>query len=409
MFDSTPLVMVDDRPGLERLVERLSAAPVIGVDTEADSFFSYQEKVCLLQFSDLTTDYIVDPLRVREHMGVLAPIFANPNIVKVFHGGDYDVVSLKRDFQFEIVNLFDTQIAAQLLAYKGLGLADLIRRFFGHEIEKKYQRHDWSLRPLEPEHLDYARGDTHFLLALRELLNIKLARARRLDHCREECAHLAEREWAGRAFDPDGYLRIKGASGLDDAGKRILRRLYLYRDDEARELDRPAFKVIADPILIDIAKARPRSNGALADLLPRQQGLRRRFGAGLLAAVEIGLRDDFAIPSASSAARKKRPEPEEVGPARLTGRAAERVLGELKNWRNQLVAGRTDITAFHVASNNTLKGIARMRPTSIDELKQVPDVREWQIRDYGEQILALLDRIAPMAPAKSERKGRRKR
>ena len=99
----------------------------------------------------------------------LAPIFANPDIVKVLHGADYDVVCLRRDFGFVFKNLFDTMISSQMVGLERVGLADLIDRFFGHKIDKQYQRHDWAKRPLLPEHVEYARGDTHFLLALREI------------------------------------------------------------------------------------------------------------------------------------------------------------------------------------------------------------------------------------------------
>src|SRR5690606_8131217 len=127
-----------------------------------------------------------------------------------------------------------------------LGLADLIGRYFGWEIDKQYQRHNWAARPLLPEHLDYARGDTHWLLALREILRRDLIKSGRIGHLEEECRILEKREWAGRTFDEDGWMRIKGSNQLDDTSKRILKYLYLYRDSEARASDRPTFKVIPD-------------------------------------------------------------------------------------------------------------------------------------------------------------------
>ena len=107
MFLNTPLIIVDTQEKLVELADQLSKAPVIGVDTESDSFHHYQEKVCLIQFSDLENDFILDPLQVDD-MSPLAPIFANPDIVKVLHGADYDVVCLRRDFGFVFKNLFDT-------------------------------------------------------------------------------------------------------------------------------------------------------------------------------------------------------------------------------------------------------------------------------------------------------------
>ena len=101
-------------------------------------------------------------------------ILESPDILKVMHGADYDVVSLKRDYNCQIQALFDTAIAAQFLDYEKFGLAHLIERHFGLVLEKKYQKHDWSKRPLYQEHIDYARSDTHFLLSLQELLQRQL-------------------------------------------------------------------------------------------------------------------------------------------------------------------------------------------------------------------------------------------
>jgi ribonuclease D len=394
MFGETPLIMIEDPESLNALAKTLSAAKVIGIDTESDSFYSYQEKVCLIQISDLHADYIVDPLRVSD-LSPLAPTLADPSIVKILHGADYDVVCLKRDFDFHIRGMFDTLIAAQMLGMPRIGLADLIQRFFGHEIDKQYQRHDWSRRPLFPEHLDYARGDTHFLLALRELMTRKLKDAGRMRHMREECALQERREWVARPFDPDGYLRIKKSETLDDTGKRILKRLYHYRDDTAKSLNRPVFKVIPDQVLVQVAHGKPTSLEALDRLFSSKSAMKRRHGSALVKAVVAGSADTFKIPRARTAKKKpKGPRP------RLTGRAAERALQELKAWRNKLIASKK-LTPFTVASNGTLKSIASQRPRTLEELTAVSEVRAWQVHDFGHDILDVLDHVDP--PEKTSR------
>ncbi len=394
MFDETPLKMVDNRAALEDLAARLSAAKVIGVDTESDSFHHYQEKVCLIQFSDPETDYIVDPLALDGDLSPLAPVFADPGIVKVFHGADYDIVCMKRDFHFEFRNIFDTMVSSQQLNVAKIGLGDLVERFYGIELEKKYQRHDWSERPLWPEHIEYARGDTHWLISLHEILTRKLAKAGRLERVLEECRLLEQREWEGRSFDPDGYLRVKTRGKvLDDTAKRVLRRLYHFRDEQARRADRPPFKVIPDEVLVEVAIAQPIDDNGLDRLFPRaKSAMKRRFGAGFLAAVEGGLADDFPIPTGK--ARRQAPG---GPPSRLSARAAERAMEALKDWRNSLVARTADLNPMAVAANGTLKSIARMRPINLEELARVPDVRQWQVEAYGPAILDVLERIAPVA------------
>ena len=167
---STPLpppIFITDPADLERLVHALADCPAVAVDTESNSLHAYRERVCLIQFSTPDADYIVDPIRVAD-LGALAPLFANPDQQKVFHAAEYDLVCLKRDYRFTFTNIFDTMSAARTLGWPKVGLADILASHFGATLNKKYQRADWKRRPLTPEQLDYARFDTHYLVALRD-------------------------------------------------------------------------------------------------------------------------------------------------------------------------------------------------------------------------------------------------
>jgi ribonuclease D len=413
MFEETPLWIIEDQADVPRLAARLARAEVIGVDTESDSMYRYQEKVCLIQFTDTEGDIILDPLRARD-LSALRPVFADRRIVKIFHGADYDVVSLKRDFGFQTKNLFDTLIAAQFLGLEGLGLADLIGRYFGEPLDKKFQKHNWSERPLLDEHLEYARGDTHWLPALREILLRALRRAGRVRHHTEECRYIERRKWTRKPFDPEGWLRIKRTGHLDDDGRRVLRQLYLYRNEQARDLDRPPYKVLGDSLLIEVAERRPTTRDDLDRALPRQHALKRRHAGPLVEAVRKGLADTRPLPTNQSHRRDEEDE-DDVLPGvtvRLTGRNAERVFLALKDWRNRLTEGRNAVTPYAVASNSVLKLIAKARPFDLDELSALPEVRRWQVRDHGEDILDVLDKHAPidqLTPVHSGKKRKRRR
>jgi ribonuclease D len=387
MFGETPLVMIESTDALAQAVTSLRESPVLGVDTESDSFHHYQEKVCLLQVSDLSRDYIIDPLKVRD-LSPLAPLMEDRSIVKIFHGADYDVVSLKRDFGFRFANLFDTMIAAQFLHLPRIGLADLIGRWFGHVIDKKYQRHDWAERPLLTEHLEYARGDTHFLPSLREILTRRLEAAGRLGPVLEECRIMEGREWAGRVHDPSDFLRVKGSATLSEAEKRVLRALYAYRDSEARGMDRPAFKVIPEPVLLELAKAQPKSFDEVTAMMRKGSGLARRYGTGIAAAVVEGLADESALPTGPAR------EPREKGPADvLRTRDQERLMGLLKDWRNRLVS-RNNAAPVTVAANGLLREVVRYAPRSVEELARVPDIRQWQLEAHGDAIVDIVRSVA---------------
>ncbi|MBW2257933.1 MAG: HRDC domain-containing protein, partial [Deltaproteobacteria bacterium] len=97
---------------------------------------------------------------------------------------------------------------------------------------------------------------------------------------------------------------------------------------------------------------------------------------------------------------RKPKQPAPTGPTpRLRGRAAERALAVLKAWRNDLVKANADLTPVAAISNGTLKEISRLRPLSAEEMGRVPEVRRWQVQDYGDAILAILDRVAPWTQA----------
>ena len=397
MFADTPLVIVEDTETLSKVVDDLRQEPVIGIDTESDSFHHYQEKVCLIQVSDPRRDYILDPLKIDD-LSRLGEVLENPAIVKVLHGADYDVVCLKRDFAFQIRGLFDTMVAAQFLAMPKVGLADLIERFFGEEVDKKYQRHDWAERPLLEEHLQYARGDTHWLLALREVMLHKLGQSGRLRHVEEECRLLEQREWSGRGGDPADFLRVKRSGTLDPDGLKVLRALWTYRDAQARAADRPAFKIMPDAMLVAIASRRPHSSTDLHAILRRGSALSRKHGSRLLEIVEEGLADDTPIP-----------EPPRVERARRTrsGAGVERLMGPLRDWRNQVVEGR-GLAPVVVASNQMLKEVARVAPKTLEELREVPGVRSWQVEQFGDEILGIVASAGPPADGGATKRRRRR-
>jgi len=392
LFGDTELWFVDTDERLAEMVKELEDATVIGVDTESDSFHHYQEKVCLIQFTDHKRDYIVDPLRVKD-ISAFGPIFSDPDVVKIFHGADYDIVCLNRDFGFTFKNIFDTMIAAQMAGMPKIGLADLIDRYFGIRIDKQYQRHDWARRPLKDEHIQYARGDTHFILAIRELLMLRLGKLGRLGHVAEECKLLEKREFVPREPDPHPWLKTKRSAHLTDNQKRVLKHLWNYRDEQARKSDRPQFKVLPDHVLVKASEVRPKTLDELERLFPKKSAMRRRYGKGMVEAILAGIEDDSPVPKRSRKKRKKRKKPQ--GPPRkLTGRKAERALDALKSWRNHVVKNsrRTPVTVFN---NSTLKTIAAVRPLDLDELRSIPDVRNWQVGDFGDDILEILDDVAP--------------
>ena len=398
-MQDTPLVMIKDADALAKACKEMEGEPVLGIDTESDSMYCYREKVCLIQVSDRKQDYIIDPLAVKE-LGPFLELLADPKVVKVFHGADYDIVSLRRDFGCEIPNLFDTMVSSQILGLPKVGLADLVNRFFDVKLDKKFQRHNWAKRPLLPEHLDYARGDSHFLLPLRELLTHKLQSIGRMEIAQEEFELLSLREWKEKAFDPDDFIRIKHSSGLEDLGLRVLRQLYVYRDGQAKDMNRPPYKVIPNQVLILVARKRPQKLDDLNSIVRSGSTMVRRHGPAMIEAVKRGVADTVPLPSRKRDSAEKKPP--------HGGRETERLFQKLKNWRQELVA-RQNLPLAMSASNNQLKILAGWRPEDLKSLHELSDIRTWQVERYGKEWLTILGEFEQDQEKPSRRNPRNRR
>jgi ribonuclease D len=283
-----PLVpaLVADPAALQTLVERLRVERAIAVDTESNSFHVYRERICLLQISTRSADYVVDPLAVDP--SPLAEVLCDGRET-VLHGADYDVRCLQRQYGWRLPRLFDTMAAARRLGRTGLGLSALVEGQFGVRLSKAFQRADWGRRPLTQEQLTYAALDTHYLLPLYDMLSGELSARGAIDEARREFDRIAAAEFRERVWDAEGWRRLKGARDLDAPGRAVLRALWSAREEQARALDRPPFKVLAEQAMLEIARRRPASEDALARIPGVTPSVMRRMGPTLRAAIEQGV------------------------------------------------------------------------------------------------------------------------
>ncbi|HEX9049142.1 MAG TPA: ribonuclease D [Anaeromyxobacter sp.] len=277
-----PPTLVADAGGVAALAERLRAEAVVAVDTESNSFHVYRERICLIQISTRAADFIVDPFAVD--VAPLGAVLCDGRET-VFHGADYDVRCMKREYGWALPRLFDTMAAARRLGRAGLGLSALVESHFGVRLSKANQRSDWGRRPLTRDQLAYAALDTHFLLPLRDLLAGELEAAGALEAARREFERIAAVEPRAKVFDPRGWARLKGARELDPAGRAVLAALWVAREEAASASDRPPFKVLAEQTMVDIARRRPRGAPELERLPGVTPSVMRRLGPAILAAL----------------------------------------------------------------------------------------------------------------------------
>jgi ribonuclease D len=385
---STPATLTGDRVGLpkpilitnhtalDNLVDQLSQQPVLAVDTESNSLYAYREQVCLVQFSTPQADYLVDPLALGD-LERLGELFASPRIEKVFHAAEYDILCLKRDFGFQFANLFDTMVVARILGRTEVGLGAVLEAEFGVHLDKHFQRANWGQRPLPEPLLAYAQLDTHYLIALRERFGRELEAAGRWQLAQEDFARLCKLDapdvLPGNGGEGPVNLRLNGASELTPQQLAVLQELCRYREEAAERLDRPLFKVLGDRSLVAIAAACPASLADLNGLPGMSPGQIRRYGFGLLEAVQRGLQAAPLYP------------PRPVRPDEKFLIRLER----LRMWR-KATAREQEVDSDIILPRDLLFALARANPTNPAELTQVLESVPWRREQYGAQILQAL-------------------
>ncbi len=354
-------------------LETLQENPSIALDLEANSMYAYRERICLIQISVPTQDYIVDPLSNLD-LSALGSILSNPNVQKVFHAAEYDLILMKREYQWELNNLFDTMWAARILGYERYGLANLLDTVFGVKISKQYQKSNWCKRPLSPEQLAYAQHDTHHLLALKDHFQKELDEAGRSVEALETFSEQTHVHPNNHEFNPDSFWSIHGVNELSGAQQSVLKNLNIYRDKEAKKRNQPLFKIFGDKTLFQLAKNMPKNHYELRQVYGMSPGQVRRFGKPVLRIIEKCQND----PPPKRPKRAKRP--------------ADAVIcryEKLHYWRKTR-AKKRGVESDVILSRDCLWDIARQNPHSTDDLSHVETLGNWRRQTYGEEILNVL-------------------
>lgn len=367
---------IDSPEEAERFLATVADAPAVAVDTEGASFHRFVDRIYLLQISTATSSAILDPLAIGKP-AQLGALLESPRSETVFHDADYDLRLLYQDYGWHPRRLFDTRIAAQLIGLRTFGLAALLERYLGLKLDKKHQRADWSMRPLSRDMLEYAAQDTLHLLPLRDRLAQELEQKGRWDWAREEFERLEGTHWTPDT-NGEGYQRIKGAHDLTRRELAVFRELVAWRDVVARELDRATFRVVGNEALLELARSAPRSIDALRETRGMPRGIAERRGHEVLDAIARGLAvPDDQLPRFPRAPRWERDPDFNARVNRLRG-------------VRETAAQRLDLDPGFLISRERLELIARKRPTTVDQLGEIPDLRQWQIAVMGGDLLKAL-------------------
>jgi len=368
--------LIETRSGLEEISKELKKEKTLAVDLEADSMYHYKEKVCLIQISSLSSNFVIDPLTIND-LSSLQPIFFNQKIKKVFHGADYDIRSLFRDFKFEINNLFDTHLACRFLGFKETGLDAILNKLFGISLNKRYQKKDWSHRPLPEDMIEYAANDSFHLFPLAEILEKDLKKQNRLYWVKEECQLLSQVRPPISNNNPL-YINFKGAGSFPPRNLAVLEPILQLRKRVAEKKDKPLFKIFGVSSIIKIVRFKPLSQTRLIKIKALSPTQIEMYGDLIVQAVQEAMKiHENDLPRY----------PKKYAPSlRISD---QNRIESLKNWKDKK-AKKLKIDPALVCSKPLITAIAICNPKTKKDLEKIKEMKNWQYKEFGTEIVTIL-------------------
>jgi ribonuclease D len=337
--------MNEGEGSLAELMVQARAAGRLAVDTEFMGEGRYRTLLCLVQIAVPGRIELIDPLDETVDGAPLAQVLADPDVEVVVHAGRQDVALLRRWLGSEVRNVFDTQVAA---GFAGMGAQSSYESLLGGVLDLRVAKSAsftrWDARPLSDEQLGYAREDVVHLLELAEELQRRLRESGRLEWARQECEAL---ERASDERDLEAvFARLPRVRGLSVASQAIARELVAWREDTAAANDRPVQSVLADPVLIEIAKRKPSTPSQLHDIRGAGQSAVRRRTEEVLKAVKRGCERPHE--PLEEAARHRPPDPADASLVALA-EALVRARTREADLAYELLAARADLQAIVTA------------------------------------------------------------
>ncbi|PIR18138.1 MAG: hypothetical protein COV46_01310 [Deltaproteobacteria bacterium CG11_big_fil_rev_8_21_14_0_20_49_13] len=368
--------LIDTQSGLDRMTEDLFREKIIAFDIEcASNLHHYINRVCLFQFAARGNVFVVDVLKDLD-LTHIKRILEDGAIEIVMHDTDFDLRSLDRDYGWRPHNLFDTLQAARLCGHKEFGLSALLEKHFGTKGSKKFQRADWTIRPLPRDMLEYAAADVIQLEELRDLLAKQLEKLGRMAWARARFDQCEEKR-----FQPDErplFARVKKArEACNGRELAIVNEFSLTRDVIARELDLPHFMVMGDATLIDLAKARPRTIPEIVNRRGLHPACKGKYAGLLVESVSKGLK----APELSWPRFKHGERQHDYSPS---------LFNALKEWRTKYAQELT-LDPDLILSMNSLRQLAGGK--DVDEVLSAEPVLTWRGEDIKFSLTEVLSKF----------------
>ena len=166
------------------LPDGLDLGPVVAIDCETMGLNPHRDRLCLVQMSGGDGDaHLVRVARGQTEAPNLARMLTDPDVLKLFHFGRFDIAAMYHAFGALAAPVYCTKIASKLVrTYTDRhGLAQLTSELIGVDLSKQQQMSDWGALELTDAQKEYAASDVLYLHRIREVLNTRLEREGRTD------------------------------------------------------------------------------------------------------------------------------------------------------------------------------------------------------------------------------------
>ncbi|MDB4935492.1 MAG: Ribonuclease [Labilithrix sp.] len=374
---------------LSRVAARLAKRPRVAFDLESNGMHAYRATACIIQLACDDEVIIIDALATS--LLPIGELLASQETEKIVHDVAFDARILA-EAGVTLANARDTSLAARMLSRPATGLASLLESELGVHIDKKMQQHDWGERPLTSAMLTYLAGDVANLSALADRLFDEVRARGIADEVEEETRYRLAQAIGGAGVEEPrpAYVRLKGIDRVPAVELPILRHLANIREQLARELNVPPYKVLGPDVLFEIAKKKPETLDELAKIRGAMGGRRARSIANeLLDAVAAGI-EDGAIPDEERVWFEK---PKVPGGVLRARRAREQ---RLTKWRKE-EAKKRGVDEQVVLPGHCLQDLADIEEPSLEAVAAVPGLGAFRVSRDG---AALVDTLSgPVATA----------
>lgn len=247
--------MITTQKELQALVSRALKTDSVALDTEFIWERTYYPQLGLIQIALSNDDcHLIDPTTITD-LSPLGELLASPKVIKILHDAPQDLAILHKATGATPQNIFDTRLAAGFCGLSStLSLGNLIEELLEITLLKTETRTNWLQRPLNEKQIQYALDDVRYMRAARVVLLTRVYSPEVLSYLEEELKNFHTSLSYQGVSDETRYTKVKGAGSLSIQSLAILRELASWREQKARNSDRPRGHIIPDTVLIAIAR-----------------------------------------------------------------------------------------------------------------------------------------------------------